>query len=77
MEINPELIHKILQSINFTQDDDSDSDSDSDFDPDEYDTTDSEDDEFYDNTEEDEDDLSHIDIKNILDIKNPKCLPDK
>ena len=46
---------------------DSDSDSDSDFDPDDYESTDSDtDDDFEDSEEEPEEDLTHIDPKNIL-----------
>ena len=59
-----EFIQKIfLAHLHFPDTDDSDSD----FDPDEYESSDSDtDDDFQDSEEEPEDDLSHIDPKNIL-----------
>lgn len=41
-------------------------DSDSDFDPDDYESTDSDDDYYYDRTEQVETDLEHLDTKNII-----------
>ena len=59
-----EFIQKIfLAHLHFPDTDDSDSD----FDPDEYESSDSyTDDDFQDSEEEPEEDLSHIDPKNIL-----------
>ena len=59
-----EFIQKIfLAQLHFPETDDSDSD----FDPDEYESSDSNtDDDFQDSEEEPEEDLTHIDPKNIL-----------
>ena len=58
------FIQKIfLEQLHFPETDDSDSD----FNPDEYESSDSDtDDDFQDSEEEPEEDLTHIDPKNIL-----------
>ena len=64
-----EFIQKIfLDQLHFPDTDDEDSD----FDPDEYESSDSDtDDDFQDSEEEPEEDLTHIDPKNILQPLNP------
>ena len=51
-----------LKYINYPETDDSDSD----FEPDDYESSASEDDEFEDSEEDDEDDLDHLDPANVI-----------